>query len=465
MSKKGEIYDMAQWYPRMAVFDDLRGWDTQPYIGSEFYLEYGHFDYYVTAPASFMIVGSGELKNPQDVLTKTQIDRLAQARASDKTIMIRTPEEVDDPASRPKTSGTLTWHFHMDNTRDVAFSASPVFVLDAARISLPDGATSLAMSAYPPESAGDDTWGQSTAVMKHAVEQFSKKWLPYPYPAAINVAGFSTGMEYPGIVFDGIPDKGKQLFWITAHEIGHTWFPMIVGSNERRNAFMDEGFNTFIDTFESDEFEGGKYGPKRDSEYSAGGEPADTILKVLDNPAAPNILTRADGFGAALTHPVSYFKAAYGLTLLRDQILGPERFDWAFRKYIRDCAYKHPSPSDFFREMESEGGEDLAYFWRGWFMNNWTLDMAVKDVRYVKDDFRQGVSVTIANLGQLVLPNVVQVNFEDKTSTRVKLPAETWLNKGSYTFTLNSKQPVVSVVLDPDHVIPDNDRSNDVLKK
>jgi hypothetical protein len=465
MSKKGEIYDMAQWYPRMAVFDDLRGWDTQPYIGSEFYLEYGHFDYYVTAPASFMIVGSGELKNPQDVMTKTQIDRLAQAGASDKTIMIRTPEEVDDPASRPKTSGTLTWHFHMDSTRDVAFSASPVFVLDAARINLPDGATSLAMSAYPPESAGDEAWGQSSAVLKHAVEQFSKKWYPYPYPVAINVAGFSTGMEYPGIVFDGIPDKGKQLFWITAHEIGHTWFPMIVGSNERRNAFMDEGFNTFIDTFESDEFEGGKYGPKRDSEYSAGGEPPDTILKVLDNPAAPNILTRADGFTGPLGHPVSYFKGAYGMTLLREQILGPERFDWAFRKYIRDWAYKHPSPSDFFRAMESEGGEDLAYFWRGWYMNNWTLDMAVKSVDYVKGDYKQGVGVTIANLGQLVLPNTVQVNFADNTNTRVRLPVETWLNKGTYTFTLSSNQPVVSVVLDPDHVIPDNDRSNDVVKK
>jgi aminopeptidase N len=390
---------------------------------------------------------------------------LAQARASDKTVMIRTPEETDDPASRPRGSSTLTWHFHMDNTRDVAFSASSVFVWDAARINLPDGATSLAMSVYPVESAGEEGWGRSTEYLKHAVEQFSRKWFPYPYPAAINVAGFSTGMEYPGIVFDGIPDKGKQLFWITAHEIGHSWFPMIVGSNERRNAWMDEGFNTFIDIYESDEFQGGVYGPKRDGEYSAGGEPPDTILKVLNDPAAPVILTRADGFPYRLTHPVSYFKAAYGLKLLREQILGPERFDWAFRKYIRDWAYKHPAPSDFFRAMESEGGEDLSYFWRGWFMNNWTLDMAVKDAQYVKGDYRQGVSVTIANLGQLVLPNTVQVNFEDGSNTRVELPVETWISKGEYTFTLDSKQPILSVVLDPDHVIPDNDRSNDVFKK
>jgi len=465
MSKKGEIYDIAQWYPRMAVYDDLRGWDTLPYIGSEFYLEYGNFDYYVTAPSNMLIAGSGELKNPQDVLTKTEIARLAEARTSDKTIMIRTPQEVNEAAGSPKRSGTLTWHFHMDDTRDVAFSASSVFVWDAARINLRDGAKSLAMSFYPVESAGDAAWGRSTEYIKHAVEQFSRKWFPYPYPAAINVAGFSAGMEYPGIVFDGIKDQGKQLFWISAHEIGHTWFPMIVGSNERRNAWMDEGFNTFIDTYESDEFENGVYGPKRDSEYSAGGEPPDTILKVLNNPAAPVILTRADGFPRNLGHPVSYFKAAYGLRLLREQILGPERFDWAFRKYIRDWAYKHPSPSDFFREMDSEGGEDLSYFWRGWFMNNWTLDMAVKDAQYVNGDYRQGVSVTIANLGQLVLPNTVQVTFEDGSNTRVKLPVETWISKGEYTFTLASKQPILSVVLDPDHVIPDNDRSNDVWKK
>ncbi len=371
MSRKGEIYDIAQWYPRLAVYDDLHGWDTQPYIGNEFYLEYGHFDFFVTAPANMILAGSGELINPADVLTKTEIDRLDQARHSDKTVMIRTPAEVDDPATRPKRDGTLTWHFAMDHTRDVSFTASNAFVWDAARINLPDGKTSLAMSVYPVESAGNEAWGRSTEYVKHTVEEFSRRWFPYPYPAAINVAGFSEGMEYPGIVFDGIEDKGKTLFWITAHEIGHDWFPMIVGSNERRNAWMDEGFNTFIDIGESDAFEGGVYGPKRDSEYSAGGEPPDTILKVLQDPSAPVILSRADALPWPLTHPVSYFKAAYGMVLLREQILGPERFDWAFRKYIHDWAYKHPAPSDFFRAMESEGGEDLSWFWRGWYMNNW----------------------------------------------------------------------------------------------
>jgi Peptidase family M1 domain len=463
-TRNGEIYDIAQWYPRMAVYDDLHGWDTQPYLDTEFYLEYGRFDYYITVPSSMIVAGSGELMNPQAVLTRTQMERLEQARSSDRTVMIRSAAEVDDPASRPKSSGTLTWHFHMDKTRDVAFSASSVFVWDAARIRLPGGGKSLAMSFYPVESAGDDAWGRSAEYVKDAVERFSQRWYPYPYPAAINVAGFTDGMEYPGIVFDSVDDKGKTLFWIAAHEIGHTWFPMVVGSNERRNAWMDEGFNTFIDVYESDDFEGGVYGPKRDSEYSPGGEPADTILKLLNDPHAPIILSRADVIPVKYYHTVSYFKTAYGLVLLREQILGPQRFDWAFRKYIRDWAYKHPSPSDFFREMESAGGEDLSWFWRGWFMNNWTLDLAVEGAKYVNGDYRQGANVTIANLGQLVLPVTVQVNFQDGSSTRVTLPVETWMQKGEYAFHLDSKQPIVSAVIDPDHKIPDNDRGNNVFK-
>ena len=456
MSQKGEIYDMAQWYPRMAVYDDLRGWDTLPYIGSEFYLEYGKFDYYITAPSEMLIVGSGELVNPTDVLTKTQTERLARARNSDRTVYIRTPAEVNDSASRPKKGGTLTWHFQMNHTRDVSWSASPMFVWDAARINLPDGKKSLAMSVYPPESVGPDAWDRSTEYVKDTVERFSKQWFPYPWPTAISVAGFSTGMEYPGIVFDGIKDKGSFLFWVTAHEIGHDWFPMIVGSNERRNAFMDEGFNTFIDIDESAAYDHGKYGPKRDSEYSAGGEPPDTILKVLDNPEAPVVLMRADAFPWQLTHPVGYFKGAYGMVLLREQILGPDRFDRAFRKYIRDRAHKHPSPSDFFRAMESEAGEDLSWFWRGWYMNNWKYDVAVDHV--------DGSRMTMSNRGQLVLPTSVLVKFSDGSDIRLRVPVEAWLSKGVFEWTPPYGKTIASVVADPDHVLPDDDRSNNEEK-
>lgn len=451
MSKQGEIYDMAQWYPRMCVYDDLRGWDTLPYLASEFYLEYGHFDYYVTVPSNMIVVGSGELVNPKEVLTRTEMDRLAQAAKSDATVYIRRPEEVTDPATRPKQDGTLTWHFHMEHTRDVVWSASPVFVWDAARMNLPGGKTAMAMSVYPPESVGPDAWDRSTEYVKNSVENFSKHWYPYEWPNAISVAGFSTGMEYPGVVFDGIEDKGSFLFWVTAHEIGHDWFPMIVGSNERRHAFMDEGFNTFIDIEESDLYANGKYGPKRDSEYSAGGEPEEMILKVLDNPDAPTLMAAADAYTFQLGHPMSYFKGAYGMVLLREQILGPERFDRAFRKYVRDWAYRHPSPSDFFRAMASEGGEDLDWFWRGWYLNNWRYDVAVEKI--------DGSAFALRNRGQLVLPTTVEVAFADGSKTRLRIPVEAWLSKATYTWNGDGKA-IARVTVDPDRKLPDDDRSN-----
>jgi len=464
-TKNGEIYDVAQWYPRMAVYDDLHGWDTLPYMAQEFYLEYGSFDYFVTVPWDMLVAGSGALQNPEEVLTAAERARLAQARSSDATVVIRSEAEIGDAASRPRKQGTSTWHFHMDDTRDVVFSASRAFIWDAARINLPENRTSLAMSFYPVESAGEAAWGRSTEYLKHAVEEFSSRWYPYPYPAAVNVAGGSSGMEYPGVLFDGIEDKGKELFVITAHEIGHTWFPMIVGSNERRDAWMDEGFNTFIDIFESEDFRHGVYGPKRDPEYApGGGNPLEEILPILADPAAPSIMTRADAILEKYRHPVSYFKSALGLVLLREQILGPERFDWVFRRFIRDWAFRHPSPADFFRAMESEGGEDLSWFWRGWYFNNWTLDLAVKSVSYPDGNPAKGALLTFQNLDRLVLPATVEIDFKDGTRKRIRLPAETWILKSVATLPLDSTLPIASVTVDPDHVIPDKDRGNNVLK-
>ena len=210
-SSKGEIFEIAQWFPRMAVYDDLRGWDTLPYLGAEFYCEYGDIDYRVTVPWDYFVAGSGELLNAAEVLTAAQRDRLAQAAASDATVMIRTPEEVGDPASRPTHDGEQTWHFLMRNTRDAAFAASPAFVWDAARINLPDGRHALAMSVYPPEAAGPDHWARSTEYVKAAIEEFSRRWFPYPWPVMVNLGGHGAGMEYPGIVFDGMEDAGKKL--------------------------------------------------------------------------------------------------------------------------------------------------------------------------------------------------------------------------------------------------------------
>ena len=460
-SRDGEIFDLAQWYPRMAVYDDIRGWDTLPYLAQEFYLEYGDFDYWITAPSDMLVAGSGELVNPQEVLTRQQLARFDRAKTSDTTVMIRSPQEIGDPASRPKQGGTLTWHYRMHDTRDVAFSASSVFAWDAARINLPGGKSALAESFYPAESQGSARWGRSTEYMKDAVENFSRRWYPYPWPAAINIAGPATGMEYPGIVFDGIDDAGKELFWISAHEIGHSWFPMIVGSNERRDAWMDEGFNTFIDTYESDDFNHGEYGPKRDAEYApGGGNPVDEILPLLADPQAPPILSRADTVIEKYRHPMTYFKAALGLRLLRENILGHERFDHAFRRYIAAWAFKHPKPADFFRAMDSDAGEDLSYFWRGWYFNNWQMDLAVTSVGYVHDDPKQGALVTVAAKDKLVMPATLRVAFADGSSKDIRLPAETWIRQAATAVPVGGTSAVVRATIDPDHQLPDKDRSN-----
>lgn len=459
-TKNGTIYEIAQWYPRMCVYDDLQGWNTLPFLGSgEFYCEYGNFDYSVTVPWNIIVAGAGELQNPEEVLTKQQIARLAAARNSDKTVIIRSAAEVTDPNSRPVQKGMLTWRFKMNNTRDVAFGASAAFIWDAAKVNLPNAKKCLAMSVYPVESDGNDAWGRSTEYLKASIEHFSQNWFVYPYPTAINEAGIAAGMEYPGILFDGMNDKGKELYWVTAHEIGHNWFPMIVGSNERRSAWMDEGFNTFIDIYASDAFNKGEYAPKRDSEYApGGGNPADEILPLLSDPKAPSMMMAADAIPETYRHPLTYFKPAFGLYLLREYILGKDRFDYAFRRYIHNWAFKHPSPEDFFRSMDNESGEDLHWFWREWFYNNWSLDQAVQQVT-VADNKAQ---ITIANLDKMVMPVVVQLTFNNGNTQRIQLPVETWLQHTTYTWSVPVTTPITAVTIDPDHMLPDANRQNNV---
>jgi len=457
-TRNGKIYEIAQWYPRMCVYDDRQGWNTLPFLGAgEFYDEYGDFDYRVTVPWDMIVAGSGELQNPAAVLTAKQQEHLAAARNSDKTVMIRDAAAVGDPASRPVHGGTLTWHFKMNNTRDVAFGASRAYIWDAARVNLPGGKHSLAMSVYPVESAGPDAWDRATEYLKGSIEYFSKQWYVFPYPVAINEAGIAGGMEYPGIVFDGITDKGKELYWVTAHEIGHNWFPMIVGSDERSYGWMDEGFNTFIDVYASDAFNNGEYAPKRDGEYApGGGNPVDEILPLLKDPKAPLPMTRADGIPEKYRHPIVYFKPALGLVLLREQVLGHDRFDYAFRRYIQAWAYRHPGPYDFFRVMENEAGEDLSWFWREWFFHNWCLDLAVREVQVADGS----ADITIANLDRMALPAMLELVWKDGTRERISVPVETWLQGDTRTLHVPATQPLASVTVDPDHVLPDANRSN-----
>ncbi|MFZ1453057.1 MAG: M1 family metallopeptidase [Ferruginibacter sp.] len=455
-TKNGNIFAVAQWYPRMCVFDDVEGWNTAPYLGpSEFYLEYGDFDVNITAPASHIVVCGGELLNEADVLTSTQKSRMAEAKKSDKTVMIRTEKEVTDPASRPVT-GTLTWHFKMNNARDVAWASSKSFILDAAKINLPSGKTSLAMSAYPAESSGQRGWSRSTEYIKGSIENYSKRWFEYPYPVAINVASNIGGMEYPGIVFCGYKAEKDDLFGVTDHEFGHTWFPMIVGSNERKYGWMDEGFNTFINSLADDDFNNGEYKSQPVNMASTVGylfgDRTETIMLTPDAMKEQNI-------GLAL-----YYKPAIGLEILRYEILGPDRFDYAFREYIKRWAYKHPTPVDFFRTMDNASGENLGWFWKAWFVENYTLDQSIVSVTYDNDIPGNGADVTIANLQQMAMP--VYISYETKSGKKgtLKLPVEVWNNTQTWKVKLPTTEALKRVELDADKVFPDVDFGNNVWK-
>lgn len=453
-TENGDIYAIAQWYPKVAVYDDIMGWNNLPYTGpGEFYLEYGDFNVEITAPADHIVVFGGELLNPEEVWTKEQLKRFEQARSSDQTVMIRSQEEVADPESRPQGE-LLTWKYRLENTRDVAWAASKAFIIDGARINLPSGNTALALSAYPKESSGGNAWERSTEYTKASIEYYSKKWMEYPYPVAINVASNVGGMEYPAIVFCGNSAKAGSLWGVTDHEFGHIWFPMIVGSNERLHAWMDEGFNTFINGLSTEAFNGGEY-HKRMGDKNA-------MAQALLHPALEPVMSTPQGMKERNIGILAYYKPGFAMRILRDEVIGPEQFDAAFRKYIEYWAYKHPTPNDFFRVMENQTGENLSWFWRGWFLNNWALDQAISEVSYVDLDPSKGAIITIDNLQKMVMPVVVEATTESGKTVRKKLPVEIWERNNSWQFVIPTSEKLVKVEIDPDQVYPDIEPDNNI---
>ena len=454
-TKNGKIFTIAQWYPRMCVYDDVRGWNISPYLGAgEFYLEYGDFDVAITAPANHIVVCSGELQNPTEVYTAEQQKRWATAKNSDKTVMIRTAEEVTNATSRPAGKTSLTWKFKIKNSRDVSWASSAAFIVDAARINLPSGKKSIAISTYPVESDGQAAWSRATEYTKTSVENYSKRWFEYPYPAATNVAGNEGGMEYPGIVFCDLNSKGAELWGVTDHEFGHGWYPMIVGSNERLFAWMDEGFNTFINGISSQDFNNGEYKqPTPNMHQSA---------EMLTNPDMEPVMAAPGNLKEANLGILAYYKPGSGLDMLRNNVLGKERFDKAFRIYTERWAFKHPMPDDFFRTIENVAGEDLGWFWRSWFMNNWSLDQGVSKVKYTKGDAKNGAQVTIENLDKMVMPVVVEIKTKSGAVSRKSLPVEIWERNNEWTFKVDTNEELDSITLDPDNTLPDSNSENNV---
>ena len=444
---QGEIFEVAQWFPAVAVYDDVHGWNTDPYIGTgEFYTNFGDYDVRLRVPWDHLVVATGSLLNPEAVYTAEQLERLQRARTSSDTVFVRAPDEVGDPRSRPARGGILEWHFSAERVRTFAWASSKAFIQDAANS---DGV--LVQSVYPAEAL--PVWEQSTQMLKSALEGLSRRWYPYPWPVATNVSGSEGGMEYPMLIFCGGRASERALWEVVAHEIGHNWFPMLVNTDERRHAWMDEGFDTFLTSTIREDWFGPSAGmPKEGAAAMAEG--------MLDEDLLP-VETPPDHLPLRLLGRLQYSKSAAGLKLLREVVLGEERFDYAFKKYIERWAFKSPRPADFFRCMEDAAGANLAWFWRGWYLESAWLDQAVG--RIVHSDGESLTRVEFENRGPWVMPLEYRITWDDGEQEDFRLPVEVWFHSDRIVELLPAGRRVRHVLVDPEERLPDVDRSNNAF--
>ena len=445
MGRDGTLYEMAQWYPRMAVYDDVRGWNTDPYLGQgEFYLEYGDIDYAITAPAGYTIAGSGVLQNPDDVLTPAQRARLSEAAASAVQVAIITRGEA---RARP-TPGTKTWRFRAEHVRDVAWAGAPDFRWEATSWN------GVLCQAYFQQDRTKGAWDQGAEMTQWTIRTYSDLWYPYPYPQATSVAGPIAGMEYPMFVMVEYGSNGdpNSVFGTIDHEHGHEWFPMLVGSNERRYAWQDEGFNTFINAFSNERRYPGT------NAYDSGLAAWKHVSAAgLDTP----LMTAPDQIDPAALGVVAYEKPALALLTLRNHVLGADTFDRAFREYTRRWAFKHPTPGDFFRTMENVSGRDLGWFWRSWWYTTAKLDLALVNVETRGSGADRTVVLEVARRTDVLFPPAVRLKYEDGSTEDIRFGVDVWARGASVSLTAPAKGRVVGARLWPDATVPDWNSAND----
>ncbi len=522
-------YVIAQWFPRMCVFDDVNGWQNKQFLGrGEFALPFGDYKVKITVPADHIVGATGSLQNPKDVLTATEIQRFEKAKTSfDKPIIIVTQEAV---IKKEKTKSTekKTWEFHATNVRDFAFATSRKFIWDAQAVKI-GNKTPLAMSYYPKE--GNPLWEkESTNAVKNAIEVYSRMTIDYPYPVAISVHAADQGMEYPMICFNrGRPNKDGtfsvqkrlSMIGVIVHEVGHNFFPMIINNDERQWTWMDEGINSFVqlvtemERYPKDEFTRGQ--PQSLVGYMKGD-------KSLQRPLMTNS-EQVVQFGAE-----QYQKAATGLYMLRETIMGKDLFDKSFKEYANRWAFKHPMPADFFRTMEDASAVDLDWFWRGWFYTIDNCDQSIDQVKWFTlrsensdperksvgtskgdlsakadekkyDNFNSGpqpfsvvptdpryrgeflssvddkgivnsltgkniYEVTLSNKGGLVLPVIIEWTFKDGSKETEHIPAEVWrINETKITKVFVKTKEVTNILLDPNHELTDVNTKDNVFPK
>ncbi|GAB1857264.1 M1 family metallopeptidase [Flavobacteriaceae bacterium MHTCC 0001] len=521
------VYLIAHWFPRMAVYNDTEGWQNQQFqkLG-EFALEFGDYEVEITVPADHIIASTGELKNPDNVLTKKQRKRLKQATSSfNKPVMIITKDEAMENEAE-KTSKQKTWKYTAKNVRDFAFASSRKFLWDAQAVKLPTN-TVMAMSFYPKE--GLPVWQEeSTKSIMHALEVYSEATFDYPYPVAISVNTSNIGMEFPMISFNGgRPKNGKMsknakasMIGTIIHEVGHNWFPMIVSSDERKWMWMDEGLNTFLHqrTVAERYPEFNSITPKSIVPFMSGDK---NVLRPIMTTSDNELFNQ---FGANF-----YLKPTVGLQMLRHSIIGKDLFDAAFKEYANRWKYKHPNPSDLFRTLEDATATDLDWFYRGWFFTTDNVDMELSNVKWFKvheedrnmedqiqstkvtaegnnttetpKDFSGGPEVihmtttpdnaygqflsriddgavrkevsgknlyeiTIKNIGGLVMPVTIEWEFTDGSKEIDRLPAQIWRrNEYEVKEVFIKEKEVKTVNLDPNFEFADTDMNNNSFPK
>ena len=522
------VYLIAHWFPRMAVYNDTEGWQNKQFqrLG-EFALEFGNYEVDITVPADHIIAATGTLQNPKDVLTSKQRERLELAQNSyDKPLQIITLEEAKEKEKK-KSSKKKTWKFKAENVRDFAFSSSRKFIWDAQNVKLPTN-TTMAMSFYPKE--GLPVWSEeSTKAVVNALEVYSKATFDYPYPVAISVNTSNIGMEFPMISFNGgrpnsngeMSDAAKAgMIGTIVHEVGHNWFPMIVSSDERQWMWMDEGLNTFLHQRTVAErypdFHSTK--PKDIVDYMKGDK--DIMRPVMTTSDNERLFSMGQNF---------YQKPTVALQILRETVMGEELFDMAFKEYANQWKYKHPNPADLFRTLEAASAVDLDWFWRGWFFTTDHVDINLAEVKWYQmkteavaienkgkqvksgdlstgsgknnTDFSQGpeeftmtetpdayygqflnrlnegeiranltdkniYEIKLKNEGGLVMPVVIKWTYADGSSEIDRLPAEIWrLNEYEIVKTFVKTKEVTNITIDPNLELADINLENNTFPK
>ena len=522
------VYTIAQWFPRMCVYDDVVGWQNKQFLGrGEFTLPFGDYKVSITVPADHIIGATGTLKNAQQVLTSDQVARYEKAKTTfDKPVIIVTQAEAV-AREKAKSKEKKTWQFEATNVRDFAFATSRKFIWDAMAVKIGDK-TPLAMSFYSRE--GNPLWEkESTLAVKNTLEVYSKYTIDYPYPHATSVHSASIGMEYPMICFNfGRPDKdGKYndakkwgMIGVVVHEVGHNFFPMIVNNDERQTTWMDEGINSFVQYLTERE----RY---PDKPKGRGYAPALIPYMKGDKSTMRPLMTNSEQvieFG-----PEQYGKAATALNILRETVMGPELFDKSFKEYAQRWAFKHPKPADFFRTMEDASAVDLDWFWRGWFYTTDNADQSIDQVKWYQvrkqttsveknvkvstlgsggsasgkkyNDFSNGpepltvlptddrfygefmgrvddkaiisklenknlYEVTLSNKGGLVMPVIIEWTYKDGSKEIERLPAEIWrTNEMKVTKVFAKDKEVTSIVIDPLKEITDTSADDNTFPK